>query len=102
RIGLDVVSDGEFPKPGSWSRYVQQRLAGFEYRPTSPERLAVRQVEGADRRAFPEFYAEYDQTQGYSPKRGDWTCVGPITYTGQEVLRRDIERLTGALQDAGG
>lgn len=102
RIGLDIVSDGEFPKPGSWSRYVQERMSGFEYRPTSPARLAEMKVEGADRRAFPEFYAEYDKTQGYSKKRGDWTCVGPVAYMGREVLRRDIDRLTAALSAAGG
>ena len=102
RVGLDIVSDGEFPKPGSWSRYVQERIAGFEYRPTSPERLAELPVEGADRQAFPEFYAEYDKTQGYSRKPGDWTCVGPIRYAGHEVLQRDIARLTRALSAAGG
>jgi 5-methyltetrahydropteroyltriglutamate--homocysteine methyltransferase len=102
QVGLDIVSDGEFPKPGSWARYIQDRLDGFEYRPTSGERLAELRVEGADRRAFPEFYAEYDKTQGYSPKPGDWTCVGPIVYRGQSTLRQDIDRLVAALAEVGG
>jgi len=100
-VGLDLVDDGEFPKPGSWSRYVQERLGGFEYRPTSTEREGQIKVFGADRQAFPEFYAEYDSTQGHSTKRGDWVCVGPITYRGQDTLRRDIHRLKRAMDTAG-
>ena len=32
-IGIDVVSDGEFGKTISWSRYILERLDGFEDRP---------------------------------------------------------------------
>ena len=32
-IGIDVVSDGEFGKGQSWSRYIRDRLAGFETKP---------------------------------------------------------------------
>src|SRR5262245_61038569 len=31
-VGIDIVSDGEFGKSISWSRYVLERLAGFEER----------------------------------------------------------------------
>ena len=31
KIGLDVISDGEFGKSISWSQYVLERLAGFEF-----------------------------------------------------------------------
>jgi 5-methyltetrahydropteroyltriglutamate--homocysteine methyltransferase len=31
-IGIDVVSDGEFGKSSSWSRYILDRLTGFEQR----------------------------------------------------------------------
>ena len=31
-IGIDIVSDGEFGKNVSWSRYVLERLSGFEER----------------------------------------------------------------------
>src|SRR5215218_6586581 len=31
--GIDVVSDGEFGKSISWSRYILERLDGFEDRP---------------------------------------------------------------------
>jgi len=32
-IGLDLLSDGECGKNLSWSQYVMERLAGFEFRP---------------------------------------------------------------------
>ena len=37
--GIDIVSDGEFGKSISWSRYVLERLSGFEERQdnTGPE-----------------------------------------------------------------
>ena len=113
-VGLDIVDDGEFPKLSSWSRYVQERMSGFEYRPTPPGNTAPQGTDGspgndggsstpagADRSAFPEFYAEYDKTQGHSPKRGDWVCVGPVRYTGHAILKRDIDRLKQALAGAG-
>jgi 5-methyltetrahydropteroyltriglutamate--homocysteine methyltransferase len=31
--GIDIVSDGEFGKTGSWSRYVVERLSGIEFLP---------------------------------------------------------------------
>src|SRR6202171_1303528 len=31
-VGIDIVSDGEFGKSISWSRYVLERLSGFEER----------------------------------------------------------------------
>lgn len=100
-VGLDAVDDGEFPKVGSWAKYVQERLGGFEHRSTDAAREQEIQVLGADRQAFPEFYAEYAGTQGHSTQ-GDWVCVGPITYQGQETVRQDIDRLKRAIAAAGG
>ena len=34
--GIDIVSDGEFGKSISWSRYVLERLTGFEERVDEP------------------------------------------------------------------
>lgn len=101
-VGLDIVDDGEFPKLSSWSRYVQERMSGFEYCASLPDDDRSGTPVGADRSAFPEFYAEYDESQGHSPKRGDWVCVGPIKYTGHEILNRDIHRLKAALASTGG
>src|SRR5262245_18096042 len=40
--GIDIVSDGEFGKSISWSRYVLERLAGFEERQDSTNKGGVR------------------------------------------------------------
>jgi 5-methyltetrahydropteroyltriglutamate--homocysteine methyltransferase len=97
--GLDLVSDGEFGKTISWSRYVLERLAGFEDRPdltegdNDPRRpLGPR----TDVERFPEFYAEYDQTQGFEDLMRNPVCVAPITYAGHAALRRDIDNLIAA------
>lgn len=97
-IGIDVVSDGEFGKSVSWSRYVRSRLAGFEDRPvqcgTEP---GVVVLPGTDKRTFPEFYAEYERTQGFTGSITDWVCTGPVEYIGTDALRRDIDNLSAAL-----
>ena len=93
-VGIDVVSDGEFGKSISWSQYALERLSGFERRPiTGPDPFA----RGADRDRFPEFYAELDSRDGRATA-SDSVCVGPIAYTGQAELQRDIDNLKAALR----
>jgi 5-methyltetrahydropteroyltriglutamate--homocysteine methyltransferase len=93
--GLDVVSDGEFGKSISWSQYVLDRLSGFERRPFKPGANVFQR--GADRTRFAEFYAELDAREGVATNM-DSVCVGPITYTGQEELKRDIDNFKAALK----
>jgi 5-methyltetrahydropteroyltriglutamate--homocysteine methyltransferase len=104
QAGIDIVSDGEFGKTWTWAWYVRERLSGFEERPWGPagEREPART--GADRRAFAEFYAEYmqaHQTAGGVRQRGQWVCVGPIGYVGQDAISRDIADLLGAATAVG-
>ena len=99
-IGIDVVSDGEFGKSASWSRYILDRLTGFEQRAGLGLRSGEVVAKGRDRERFPEFYAEYDKTQGFVGTKGNWACIGPITYKGHEFIRRDIENLKAALRGA--
>src|SRR6266700_82694 len=80
--GIDVVSDGEFGKSISWSQYVLERLSGFQRRP--------------DRERFAEFYGELDAKEGVATTV-DSVCVGPIAYTGQAQLKRDIDNFKAAL-----
>ena len=96
--GVDVVSDGEFGKSISWSQYVLERLSGFERRliktdTTNPFKR------GADRAKFSEFYAELDAAEGIATT-SDSVCVGPIKYTGQAELQRDIDNFKAALGGA--
>jgi 5-methyltetrahydropteroyltriglutamate--homocysteine methyltransferase len=91
KAGIDIVSDGEFGKFRSWSFYVLDRLGGIE------ERDMVAPVGGGkDRSMFPEFYAEYFPTQKL-PKRGTVVTVGPVKYTGQAALKKDIDIFKKAL-----
>jgi 5-methyltetrahydropteroyltriglutamate--homocysteine methyltransferase len=92
--GLDVISDGEFGKSISWSQYVLERLSGFETRPSSGGRDPY--AYGADRQRFPEFYEELDGHDG-GARGGDVVCVGPIAYTGQAEMQRDIDNFKTAL-----
>jgi 5-methyltetrahydropteroyltriglutamate--homocysteine methyltransferase len=95
--GIDVVSDGEFGKSISWSQYVLERLSGFERRPIKPGANPF--ARGADRTRFSEFYAELDARE--TPATiSESICVGPIAYTGQAALLRDIDNFKAALKGA--
>lgn len=101
--GIDVISDGEFGKGISWSQYMLERLSGFEHRLLG-ERASDPYAAGADRARFAEFYQEMDEADART-SRGDGgavkaesICVGPITYTGQAALHRDIDNLKAAIQ----
>jgi 5-methyltetrahydropteroyltriglutamate--homocysteine methyltransferase len=93
-VGVDVVSDGEFGKSISWSQYVLERLSGFERRPIKAGANPF--TRGVDRERFAEFYAELDAREGVATTV-EAVCVGPIAYTGEAELKRDIENFKAAL-----
>ena len=102
-VGIDLVSAGEFGKTISWSRYILERLNGFEdcSDPTSvtadPKRpLGPR----TDVERFPEFYAEYNASQGFEEIMRNPVCVGPISYAGHDALQRDIANVKAAVDAA--
>jgi len=102
-VGIDLVSDGEFGKTISWSRYILERLNGFEDRSdpnsaaTDPKRpLGPR----TDVERFPEFYAEYNETQAFEDVMRNPVCVGPISYAGHDALQRDIANVKAAVDAA--
>jgi 5-methyltetrahydropteroyltriglutamate--homocysteine methyltransferase len=95
-VGVDVVSDGEFGKSISWSQYVLERLSGFERRPIKSGGNPF--TRGVDREKFAEFYAELDAREGVATTI-EAVCVGPISYTGQAELARDIDNFKAALKD---
>jgi 5-methyltetrahydropteroyltriglutamate--homocysteine methyltransferase len=96
-IGIDVISDGEFGKSISWSQYVLERLSGFERRPIKSGG-GNPFTRGVDREAFAEFYAELDAREGVATTT-EAVCVGPIAYSGQAELKRDIDNFKAALKD---
>ena len=101
--GIDIPSDGEFGKAISWSQYALERLSGFERRPAAPGANPF--ARGGDRSRFAEFYAELDAADGppatAGVKAGVAVCVGPIAYTGQAEVQRDIANFKAALKAAG-
>jgi 5-methyltetrahydropteroyltriglutamate--homocysteine methyltransferase len=103
--GVDIVSDGEYGKSISWSRYILDRLSGFEERhdKTPGFRSAVA---GKDRRDFAEFYEEYEANYGFvgmgkTFKTGSWFVTGPIKYTGQALISRDIDDIKRGVSGSG-
>jgi 5-methyltetrahydropteroyltriglutamate--homocysteine methyltransferase len=96
--GIDVVSDGEFGKTISWSQYALERLSGFERRPIKAGGNPF--ARGADRARFAEFYAELDAREAPATQ-WEVACIGPIAYTGQAALLRDIDNLKAALATVG-
>ena len=103
--GVDIVSDGEYGKSISWSRYILDRIGGFEERhDQSPGFRSA--VAGKDRRDFAEFYEEYEGAYGFvgmgkTFKIGTWVVTGPIKYTGQALIQRDIEDVKRAVAGSG-
>jgi 5-methyltetrahydropteroyltriglutamate--homocysteine methyltransferase len=101
--GIDVVSDGEFGKGISWSQYLIERLSGFERRPLSDD-AADPYANGEDRRRFADFYREMDEDDQRASRgdggvvKAETVCTGPITYTGQAELQRDIDNMKAAME----
>ncbi|HLH69964.1 MAG TPA: cobalamin-independent methionine synthase II family protein [Candidatus Dormibacteraeota bacterium] len=94
-VGLDVVSDGEQGKV-SFLTYVNERLSGFEL---EPGERAVMPSWQRELEMFPEYYQEYFKkySAAVSPMPV-MVCRGPVRYTGQEAVQRDIANLKAALE----
>lgn len=103
QAGVDIVTDGEFGKSINWGAYIQERVGGFEIKPFGPGGPPM--ITDADRAEFSAFYAQYDREMMGDAFddlfRGAWTCIGPVAYTGQADISRDIANLTSAVQAAG-
>jgi 5-methyltetrahydropteroyltriglutamate--homocysteine methyltransferase len=112
-VGVDIVNDGEIPKRGTFSSYIQQRIQGIE-----PRKFGVgegpppRDVNGRDRREFPGFFGA--GLGGFGPARGTfggasaqrpteaertlWFCTGPLQYLGTSGAETDIRNLKAAVE----
>jgi 5-methyltetrahydropteroyltriglutamate--homocysteine methyltransferase len=113
--GLSVVNDGEYVKAaggGSYAGYIHQRVTGWEVLPADPAKPPKRDgVGGRERRLFPGFYESglWLQGSGGPVRPGFFTpgapaeptrervCTGPVSYTGQEAIKADIDALTKAM-----
>src|ERR1700733_4840959 len=93
--GIDILTDGEQSKPGFFA-YVNERLAGFEPRPGPRAAMFEAEVE-----SFPDYYKQYFSTAMLGVTIAPlvpFVCTGPVSYRGQEAVRRDIENLKAALR----
>ena len=94
--GVDVVNDGELSK-SSWSSYVNERLGGFAESVSQGQGSLAK---GRDKKAFQEFYDEYDRIQPFRTVNGSrWTdvvCNAPVSYTGQTAVQMDVQNLKAA------
>ena len=88
KIGIDIVSDGEYSKP-SYATYVQERLTGFggEFKGHPP----------ADMLDFRAFARHQVDTGGLVPKTGGACCVGPVTPKDSKALNEDLANFRAAV-----
>ncbi len=86
--GIDVVSDGEFSKPG-YSTYVKDRLTGFSGEGALPVPADLADYPDYARRVFGERALAALKTPA---------CVGEIRYRGEEAVQQDIDRLGRSLR----
>jgi 5-methyltetrahydropteroyltriglutamate--homocysteine methyltransferase len=111
--GIDLPNDGEFGKPmraaadlAAWGTYIFGRLSGFGPTPAgaaAPERAKPGQPmrivgERWEQREFAEFYAQAAAVPSTASRPA---CIGPIAYSGEAALRRDLADLKAATEGAG-
>jgi 5-methyltetrahydropteroyltriglutamate--homocysteine methyltransferase len=110
KVGIDIPSDGEFGKR-SWTSYVAKRLGGLESNPSAYGSL-ISGMAGTQGERFRGFYQVYNRIERTVWLPGNeagtlsltempaasWQCTGPITYTGGDAIRRDIDNFSVALQ----
>jgi 5-methyltetrahydropteroyltriglutamate--homocysteine methyltransferase len=120
QTGIDLVNDGEYGHSmgqrydyGSWWTYVFQRLSNVELTDLSiaeiPQAVAkpgeIRLASFGERRDWQAFLDAYlDPTAGVGlPNRASVApvCRGPISYRGQQDVRRDIADMKAAMAAAG-
>jgi 5-methyltetrahydropteroyltriglutamate--homocysteine methyltransferase len=109
-LGVDVVCDGEFGKL-SWNTYLYTRLGGHQLTATTDLPSGRTTLSAIPERV--RFAAFYDQLerQGHhyahrspgkaTPAGMAWTCIGPVTYIGQEALQEDLRNLKAAVDRVG-
>ena len=96
--GIDIVTDGEFSKPGFFT-YIRERLEGFESRPNAKIKLFEQEVA-----AFPEYYEQYFKQAmmgGAIVSLAPVVCVGPVKYRGEKLVQIDIDNVKAAAAAAG-
>jgi len=112
-VGVDIVNDGEIPKRGTFSSYIQERLEGIEERALNiGEGPAPRDVNARDRKDFPGFFSAglggFGGTRGpfggasaqraSEAQRRLFFCTAPLKYVGKAGAEQDIRNLLAAVE----
>ena len=108
--GIDIVNDGELSKSGFY-QYAIERLSGFEQRRLAPGQDDPTRWGPVLREEA--LVGDYFRRKGAPFARGTLlappplpthvtVCTGPVTYTGQAQLERDIANFKVALADGPG
>src|SRR3954454_11527971 len=113
KAGVDIPNDGEFGKPmraksdlAAWGTYIYGRLSGFgptpagAAAPARSEREKPMRIVGErhEVRQFGEFYRSSDMVPAVASRP---CCIGPVSYTGRDAVKRDVENLKAAAQAGG-
>lgn len=119
-LGITLPGDGEYGKAmsspvdyGAWWVYIFQRVGGLAVtesnimsaEPVRSEPGHVRLTSFPDRRDWVKFRDAYtDPTSGISVGKNATvmpTTVGPLSYTGHDLIARDVANLRAGLDAAG-
>ncbi len=110
-IGIDIPSDGEYGRQG-FRGYINERLSGLEPREPRPDEVPFGALGFPEREEFPGFYDQYFSHYRYlwmppdvdvsdvpnlPGNHQNYRLTGPVTYTGQAAIRRDIDTLKAAM-----
>jgi 5-methyltetrahydropteroyltriglutamate--homocysteine methyltransferase len=96
--GIDIVNDGEVGKTGFGVSYYGRRLSGLSTRKLKPDEPAFMALQTGERLEFAEFYKELSFMASI-PERA--VVSGPIAFTGQEEVRKDLALVRASLAESG-
>jgi 5-methyltetrahydropteroyltriglutamate--homocysteine methyltransferase len=96
--GIDIISNGELGNIGFGGiAYYGRRLSGLSTRKLKAGEAPFMALATGERIEFAEFYEGLQFIQG-PPERA--ICSGPISYIGQEEIKRDVETFKATLAEA--
>ena len=93
--GIDSVNDGEVSKV-TFTSYIGERMGGIERR-TPKDGPAPPGINGRDMQDFSGYFAARSGFTG-AGSNPSFFCVGPLTYTGQDAIKADIDNFKAGLQ----
>ncbi len=101
--GIDVISDGELGKIGFGLAYYSRRMTGLGSRPVKEGEAPTMSAGTAERQEFAEFYESLNVGgRGAGFREPSHQIInGPITYIGQDEVKKDIALFKETLASSG-